>query len=264
MNYEKFIKERLKIIDKQGVEQPYTPNIVQTDILHTDALKRIELKARQEGVSSINLAKRVPKFALMPNKYILTIADNADNAQGLLQRVKYFLKSYEESAGVKIPLKYNSKYELYNEELNSWWIIGTAENVDVGRSKTVTDLIMSEAAFFKDFRRLLASALQAVVPDGEVDIETTANGFNEFKEFWDESVLGLTGFRPLFYGASMLYSKEFLEEKKKELGRLYSQEYPETAQEAFLTTGDCFFDTNSLRTYLDNTGEPMTEGVIYV
>lgn len=263
MNYRKFIESRLKIINKDGKEESYTPNVVQSNILDCSSTKRIELKARQQGVSSINLAKRVPKFTLMENRYILTIADNADNAQGLLQRVKYFLKTYSESQGIQIPLKYNSKYELYNEALNSWWVIGTAENVDVGRSKTITDLIMSEAAFFKNFRKLLASALQAVVPDGEVDIETTANGFNEFKEFWDESILGNTGFTPLFYAASLLYTPEFLEQKKKELGSYFSQEYPETALEAFLHSGNPYFDSDAMKFYLDNSRIPMTEGVIY-
>jgi hypothetical protein len=262
-NYKKFIETRLKIIDKSGEVKPFIVNSIQEKILNTKELRRIEVKARQQGVSSINLAKRVPKFILMPNKYILTIADNADNAQGLLQRVKFFINSYEEIAQTKIPLKYNSTYRLFNESNNSWWEIGTAENVDVGRSKTVTDLILSEAAFFKDLQKLLASALQSVVPDGEVDIETTANGFNELKTIWDEAVLGINGFEPLFFKASDFYAPDFLEKKKKELGRYYSQEYPETAEEAFLTSGDLYFDSNSLKLYLEEKKPVMDEGVIY-
>jgi len=148
--------------------------------------------------------------------------------------------------------------------MNNRFIIGTAENVDVGRSKTITDLHMSEAAFYRDLRRMLASVLQAVVPDGEVDIETTANGFNEFKQVWDEAVLGQNGFKPMFFGASKHYSPEFLEQKRKELGRFYQQEYPETAEEAFLTSGDTYFDLNALKYYNENAKLPMTEGMIYV
>jgi hypothetical protein len=111
---------------------------------------------------------------------------------------------------------------------------------------------------------MLAGALQALVPTGRAIIETTANGFNEGKELWDKSVLGESGFKPLFYKASDFYSKEFLEEKRKELGdRLFMQEYPETAIEAFITSGQCFFDTESLENYLANAKEPMKEGVIY-
>lgn len=263
-NYKKFIETRLNIVDKSGKEGPYLVNSIQDILLNTPELRRIELKARQQGVSSINLAKRVPKFTLMENKYILTIADNADNAQGLLQRVKYFLSSYEDKTGTKIPFKYNSTYRLYNEKMNSWWEIGTAENVDVGRSKTITDLILSEAAFFKDLRKLLASALQAVVPEGEVDIETTANGMNEFKQIWDEANLGENGFKPLFFKASDFYDTAFLEQKKKELGRYFSQEYPETPEEAFLSSGQNYFDTTALKLHLGNAMNPMKENLIYV
>ncbi|GEM_PF-2831556 len=116
----------------------------------------------------------------------------------------------------------------------------------------------SEAAFYKHFRKLLASALQAVRPDGRVVIETTANGFNELKEFWDESELGLTGFNPLFFSASLFYSQDFLEQKRKELGRLYPQEYPETPEEAFIASGDNYFDKEALKAYLEQVKDVAT------
>ena len=93
----------------------------------------------------------------------------------------------------------------------------------------------------------------------QVIIETTANGFNELKTYWDESVLGQTPFRPLFYKASDFYSKEFLGEKSRELGRDFMQEYPETALEAFLTSGETYFDKEALKYYLDNSREPIEE-----
>ena len=264
MNYTKFFEARFKIVNKQGEVVPFILNDIQKEWLAEPALKKIELKARQEGFSSAILAKKTAKFLLMENRYIISIADIADNAMGLLDRVKYYMQAYEEITGVKIPLKYNSKYELYNEQMNNRFIIGTAENVDVGRSKTITDLHMSEAAFYRDLKRMLASVLQAVVPDGEVDIETTANGFNEFKTVWDEAVLGQNGFKPMFFGATKHYSQEFLEQKRKELGRYYQQEYPETAEEAFLTSGDPYFNSEALKWYNDNTRAVIKENLIYV
>ncbi|NCN25995.1 hypothetical protein GW915_00315, partial [bacterium] len=226
--------------------------------------KDIILKARQEGFSSAVGGIFTADFILDPNSYSVVLADISDNAEGLLDRVKFSLKSYEQKNGFKIPLKYNSKYELVNEAINSKYQIGTAENTDFGRSKTIKNLHMSEAAFFKHFRKLLAGALQAVRPDGRAIIETTANGFNEFKEFWDDSVRGETGFNPLFFSASSFYAPEFLGQKRKELGRLYVQEYPETAEQAFLTTGACFFDTDSLSVFMGKAREPIKEGVIYI
>ena len=180
-----------------------------------------------------------------------------------MERVKYFIKSYEETTGVKVPLKYNSRYELHNEYQNSKYTIGTAENTEFGRSRTITNLHLSEAAFYQHFRKLPAGALQAVVPDGWAVIETTANGFNDFKEYWDETIIDQTGFKPLFYSASAFYTPEFLEQKKMELKREYAQEYPESSQDAFLTTGQSFFDVLELKSYMERVKEPSTSDLIY-
>lgn len=262
--YEKFIESRLNIVDKQGQEVPFVLNAPQKLFIDKATGKDILLKARQEGFSSEIGAIYTGDFILDENSYSVVIADVSDNATGLLDKVKFYLKSYEQKKGFKIPLKYNSKYELVNELINSRYQIGTAENTEFGRSKTIKNLHMSEAAFYKHFRKLLASALQAVRPDGRVVIETTANGFNEFKEFWDETSLGLTGFNNLFFSASSFYPPEFLEQKKRELGRLFAQEYPETAEEAFLTSGDCYFNTESLREYLNSCRETVNDNLIYV
>lgn len=252
--YEKFVEARLEIINKKGEIVPFIPNPPQRKFSSEASGKDIILKARQEGFSSFTGAIFTGDFILDPNSHSVVVADVTDNATGLLEKVKFYLHSYEQRTGINIPLKYNSKYELVNELINSKYSVGTAENTEFGRSKTIKNLHMSEAFFYKNFRKLLASALQAVRPDGRVVIESTANGFNEGKEFWDESVAGNTGFNPMFFKASDFYSSEFLEQKKKELGRLYTQEYPETPEEAFITSGLPFFDTDAMKRYLDFVG----------
>ena len=194
---------------------------------------------------------------MKPNSYNVVVADNSDNATGLLERVKYFLQSWEEKHKVKVPLKYNSKYELHNEVTNGKYIIGTAENTEIGRSKTITNLHLSEAAFYKHFKKIMASALQAVPDTGYAVIETTANGFNEFREFWMESERGETTFKPLFYPAQAFYTNDYLNQKKKELGRQYVQEYPATAEEAFLASGETFFDKEGLMLQMKQVQEPV-------
>jgi hypothetical protein len=257
INYQKFIESRLKIVNKNGEVVPFILNTIQKKYQERKTGKDIILKARQQGFSSLILGEFTADFLLNDNSYSVVVADNSDNATGLLARVKYFLKSYEEITGIKVPLKYNSKYELFNESINSRYIIGTAENTEFGRSKTITNLHFSEAAFYKHFRKLLASALQALTPTGRCVIETTACGFNEFKEFWDESEMNETGFQPLFFKASDFYDADFLSQKEGELKRLFKQEYPETAIEAFLTSGDCYFSNEALEQYLVNVKQAI-------
>lgn len=255
--YKKFIEKRLTIVSKDGVEVPFILNKAQSYIAEHGSGRDFVLKARQEGVSAFELACFTADFILKENSVSVVVADNSENAQGLLERVKWYIESYERATKSKIPLKYNSKYELHNSATNSKYIIGTAQNVEVGRSRTVTNAHLSEGLFYPHFKKLLASLLQAVVPGGKVMIESTANGFNEGKEYWDSTVLGETGFNPIFLPASFLYDSKFLDNKRKELGRLYDQEYPESPLIAFITSGQTFFNSDSLKSYLEKTKEPI-------
>lgn len=252
-----FIEDMLTIIDKNGQEIPFKLNDMQKKFVEESQGKDIILKGRQMGFSSFILGAFTGDFIYKENSLSVVIADIADNAQDLLARVKHYLKAWEAKNGAKIPLKYNSKYELQNAANGARYIIGTSENQQFGRSKTITNLHMSEAAFYKHFRDLQAGAGTALVPTGRFVIETTANGFNEFKEFWDESTQGETDFTPHFYTSHDFYPAEYLEAEKKRLGRLFQQEHPETALEAFLTSGELYFDQEALRWYLERTKEPI-------
>lgn len=253
-----FIEDMLTIIDKTGTEIPFKLNEIQRQFVEDATGKDIILKGRQMGFSSFILGAFTGDFIYKDNSLSVVIADIADNSQDLLARVKHYIKAWEAKNKTKVPFKYNSKYELQNAANNARYIIGTAENTEFGRSKTITNLHMSEAAFYKHFRKLQAGAGTALVPEGRFVIETTANGFNEFKEFWDESVLGETDFTPHFYTSHDFYPEEYLEREKKRLGRLFQQEHPRTALEAFLTSGELYFDQEALRRLLELTKEPVS------
>jgi hypothetical protein len=261
--YKRFIEARLTIVNKDRQELPFTLNPIQEKFVQDATGRDIILKARQQGFSSFILAAFTADFLLKENTLSVVVADISDNAKDLLARVKHYLAAYcaynnlplEGKNGI---LKYNSKYELQNSHNGSRYIIGTAENSDFGRSKTIHNLHLSEAAFYKNFTELLASVDSALVPGGKAVIETTANGFNEFKTFYDSSVMGETGWAAHFYRASDFYSAEFLDQKRKTQGRLFKQEYPESAQEAFVTSGDGYFDMEALQWYLEQAKEPMT------
>jgi len=254
--YKNLIEKRLTIINKDGVEVPFILNTAQNYIVNNATGHDFTLKARQEGVSAFVLAVFALDFLLRENSVSVIVADNADNAQGLLERVKWFIASYERALNTKVPLKYDSKYELHNSARNTKYIIGTAQNVEVGRSRTITNAHLSEALFYPHFDKLVASLLQAVVPDGKVMIESTANGFNAGKTYWDETVMGKTGFKPLFLPASLMYDPEFLGKKRGELGeRLFMQEYPESPEEAFITSGATYIENLALARMLKEVQE---------
>ena len=256
--YQRFIEDQLTIINKEGQNVPFNLNAIQRAYVERSSNRDIILKARQQGFSSFILAAFTADFLLKENSNSVVVADKSDNAIALLGRVKHYLTSYEEKNQVKIPLKYNSKYQLVNGANNATYTIGTAQEQDFGRSRTITNLHLSEAAFYPNLPNLLAGAAQAVVPSGKLIIETTANGFNSFKSLWDDSVLGDTAYQPLFFRASDFYDQDTLQQKRKELGeRLYKQEYPDSATEAFITSGDSYFDKDAMQWYLENAKEAM-------
>lgn len=256
--YQAFIEDNFYIIDKTGTTLPFRLNEIQSVYVSQDSTQKdLILKARQQGFSSLILAIFATDFILKQNTRSVVVADIDDNASELLDRVKQYIRSYEEVNKIKIPLKYNSKTELLNEFNGSRYTIGTAKNTDFGRSKTINNLHLSEFAFYPNAERILASVVQAVPENGRTIIETTANGFNYFKEFWDKSVSGETGYKAHFYGASRFYSPEFLQSKSMELQRMFKQEYPDTAMEAFLSSGDLYFDSEALEYYMSNGVEPI-------
>lgn len=256
LGYKRFIEERLSIVNKQSESVPFVLNKIQEKYLLKDSTGRdVILKARQQGFSSLILAIFTTDFILKDNQRNVIVADISDNASELLDRVKFYIKAYEDVKGTKIPLKYNSKYELFNEATSSRYTIGTADNVDFGRSKTITNLHLSEAAFYGNLDKMFSGAMQAVVPEGRIIIETTANGYGYFKSFWDDCKLGERPFKPLFYKASDFYSPEFLANKRLELKELFPQEYPESDTEAFLSSGEMFFSAEALQWYLSEVKE---------
>ena len=266
IKYQKPIEEKFNIIDKKSNNVPFRLNKVQLNFLEQAEGRDIILKARQLGFSSLILAIFACDFLYRPYSFSVVVADNTDNSLDLLDRVKIYLKSYEEKSGNKIPLKYNSKYEMYNQYNGARYKIGSAENREFGRSKTITNLHLAEISRYPNAEKIFASALQAVTPKGRVFIETTANGFNYFKSLWDESELGERPFKTHFYNYAWEdeYDEQFIRNKRAELKRLFVQEYPENAQEAFITSGDTYFDKFALESYLKKELKPTKEDLIYI
>jgi len=254
MNYLDFLP-KMDIVDKNGQEVPFHPNSEQKTFLEKMTNKNIILKARQIGFSTLVLAIFTTDFLTIPNSRSVSISHDKISAQKLLDRVKFFLKSMEQK-GLGINLKYDNRNELVNKDNGATFYIGPAGATTFGRGETLNNLHLSELGFYPDPEALLASVMQAVVPNGRVIIESTACGMNFFKTFWDKAKAGANNFTPHFHDNSF-YAPEFLAEKKLELGDMFPQEYPASDLEAFLSSGNPFFDKASLAFYLTQIKDPV-------
>lgn len=255
--YQRFMETEFTIIDKDRDEVPFILNRPQDHFIHNMTLLNNVLKNRKQGISSVSLGIAATKFLMGENERCASVSFIEQSATQQLMRAKHFIRSYEIKNQVTIPLKYNSKNEMVYEGKTkdgrpfiNTLRVGTAKSSSFGRGDDITFLHITEAAHADDLPALLAGIGEAVTHNAITILETTANGFNEYKTHWDAAALGENGYTNFFYDPFWTYTKEYVEEKRRNLGRLGPQEYPLTSEEAFLTSGNQFFDNDSLRWYL--------------
>jgi hypothetical protein len=264
--YEQFAADNYRIIDKNKHPVPFIANPAQHSLKEHMQwyFDLLVLKARKMGFSSDALATAATKFLMGENEKCVSMSFDKEASGKQLARAKYYIKSYEEKNGIKIPYKYNSKNQMVWEgkkenglggydHFENILQVGTARNTDFGRGDDISFLHLTEVSL-ADLEQLMAGVGEACLPMAHKILETTANGFNSYKTFWENSMLGKTSFACLFYSPLWEYSKEYIDRKYATLGRLGPQEYPMTAQEAFLTSGLPLFQQVAMMQYLKNAG----------
>lgn len=258
------IEDNLQIVDKNKQEVPFLLNKAQNHFFQNCTDRNVILKARKMGFSSLLLAAGVAKFIFGQNERIVSMSFDKDASSKQLERAKRFLDSYQRTNNIDIKFKYNTKHEMVldvkKEDGTSYTNtlrVGTAKSTGFGRGDDITFLHLTEVSLADHLDQLLAGVGEAVVNNAMITLETTANGYNGFKTFWDESSAGLRNYKTFFYSPEWEYSKDYLEKKRKELGRLFDQEYPMTDAIAFLTSGELFFNSQSLKWYLGQAREPL-------
>lgn len=256
--YPRFIEDHFMIVDKNKHDVPFVLNRAQWAFVQYATLNNIILKARKLGFSSILLAIAATKFLMGVNERCVSMSFDATASAKQLERAKHFINSYQYKTGLKIPFKYNSKSELVYEGVDehgrsfiNTLRIGTAKATSFGRGDDITFLHLTEVSQCDHLDQLLAGVGEALVHGAMTTLETTANGFNQFKGLWDESVLGLRDFTPMFFSPEWEYDAVYLDNRRKKLGRLFTQEYPMTPEEAFIASGETYLDKLAMQRYLD-------------
>ena len=265
--YSRFMNDRFTIVNKDKLEVPFTQQPAQDDFLYYMSLyyQIIILKARKMGFSSTSLGVAAGKFLTGRNENCVSMSFDADASVKQLARAKQFIKSYERKTGTKIPFKYNRQnamvFEGLDPETGETWTntlrVGTAKSSSFGRGDDITFLHLTEVAFCDDIPTLLAGVGEALIRGSHMIFETTANGFNSYKQFWDQTMRNDTGFAGLFYTPDWEYDEDYLATREKRLGRLFMQEYPRSPQQAFLTSGATYFDPEAMERYLTMVKEPL-------
>ncbi len=260
--YKPAIEENLLIVDKDKQEVPFILNKAQDHFYNNATDRNVILKARKMGFSSLLLAIGVIKFLYGQNERIVSMSFDKEASGKQLERAKRFLDAYQRINKIDIKFKYNTKHEMVLDVKNpdgtgytNSLRVGTAKSTGFGRGDDITFLHLTEVSLADHLDQLLAGVGEAVVNDAMITLETTANGYNEFKEFWDEANVGSRDYKTFFYSPEWEYSKEFLARRKAALGRLFDQEYPMTPEIAFIASGHTYFEKLAIQSYLERVQE---------
>ncbi len=312
-----YIESCLKIKTKSGTVVPFRLNDAQRKLYavakrQQDAGKPVRLiilKARQLGFSTLTEGLIFHACATRKNVNALIVAHREDATANLFRMSKLF---YDElPAPVKPMLRASNAQELVFENpsklrserearpgLRSRIRCATAGGRGIGRSDTLQCVHLSEYAFWPDGAdgkaSTLAGILQAVpsLPGTMVVIESTANGFEDFKERWDAAVAGENDFEPMFfawfenpdYSMPVVPGTEWTPEERelRDAYRLtdgqlqwrrwcianncggsldmFRQEYPASPGEAFLHSGTGVFDNEQIVLRLERLPSPAGRG----
>jgi len=199
---EYLIEMAFLVVDKNQKTVPFFLNDVQRKFLNriNEAIEEYEagerthlyfllLKGRQQGFTTFITAYQLAISITQPNFAGYTLADSTENATDIFQdKAKYVYDLLPPL--LKPEEKFNTRRELHFQNdkgtgLNSRWRINTAGNKDAGRSKTINFFHGSEGAFWKDLKTSLGGLMEALTKNCIAIIETTANGYNEYKDLWD-------------------------------------------------------------------------------
>ena len=175
---ERLIIETLFMIaDKQQRDVPFHLNPIQATLDAALTGRDIIPKARQEGVSSYFLGRYLAKCLHERNTRAVVISHEREATQRLLNRVHYMIHNIRGPAPV---VQHLSKSEITFPKTNSMFYIGTAGSRKFGRGDTITALHCSEIAYWADPDQLMSGLLQAVTESGEIALESTGNGYQDY------------------------------------------------------------------------------------
>lgn len=305
INTKAYIENYIKIRDKKNnivplvLNEPQLKyyNVIKEMYRQRKPIRIIILKARQMGFSTETEAVIFKNVVTHHNYNAGIVAHKEDSTTNLFNMSKRMLEYLPDEIKPE-QKKSNAKELVFNNDqgtgLDSRIKCMTAGGKGIGRSDTFTALHLSELAFWEgDKKATMTGLLQAVpnTPDSMIIIESTANGYEYFKEMWDRAVAGKSDFYPLFIGwnelkeYSMPYTGFDLTQEERELKEQYNltldqltwrrwciqnncsgdinqfkQEYPICPEEAFLSTGNCYFNKENIINRINTAPEPLVRG----
>jgi hypothetical protein len=272
----------LKVRTRTGRLAPLCPNRAQREFARRRGAMNVVLKARQMGISTWVAGRFFLKTITRPGTLSVQVAHTQEAAEEIFAMVRRFHRELPE--GLRegaLRTRRATARSLVFAELDSEYRVETAGDANAGRGLTIQNLHLSEVARWPGDARAVLAGLLASVPAqpqdegrcGEVVLESTAQGAHGC--FYEEWMAGeqngwVRHFFPWWweatYACAALPNERWTEEEQRmarelglsweqmafrrklarQFGTLARQEYPESADDCFLASGSCVFDTEAI------------------
>lgn len=208
-----------KILDKDRRIVPYECNPgqlafdakVEAQRLAGRPMRAVVLKARQIGFSTHIQGKLIQRATMTPDYHTAVVAHDKETGGKLYRIGQRFYSKLPEEIKPGIAAYRKGSFLHFGDKGDSWmegeiwpdssYYVDTANETEAGRGGTYAAIHGSEVAFWADFVTKL-TALQSAVPDNPetmLFLESTANGHNDFKDFWDDAAAGKNEYLAFFW-----------------------------------------------------------------
>ena len=262
-----FAERHLRLIDIQGIETTFKLNKAQRGLLDAlgDENHLMVLKARKLGSTTFIAGYYLWKALFKKNVRIAVVAHTDEAARAIFGIYQFFYKNLPNHLRVRAV---NDRSNVLKLATGSMIRVGTASSESF-RGQTYQYINASEYAFWPNLDKTIAGLFGTADANATIILESTANGLNEAYELWEQE----NGFKKLFMGwmidkryvrkkalykdltkderayiekhklteAQANWMVQVLRTKCANSWQIFNQEFPASAQMAFVTSGSRFF-----------------------
>ena len=281
-----FIEEWLRIRTKTTNRTDFLLNRAQREYSRRSTEQNVVLKARQLGITTYVAARFFVQTITRRGTLSMQVTQDRESAEDIFRIVRRFWEKLPDDwrAGLLRTSHCNARQLVFPNLDSEYCLASAAENA--GRGRTIQNLHCSEVSRWgRKGDEALASLRAAVVPGGDIVLESTPNGAGGlFYEEWQRAdETGYTQhFFPWWFDAAYVLEPgaDFaaLTEAEAELAALHGlkieqiawrrkrwasfrglavQEYAEDPVSCFRASGECVFDLESVDRALQSSGEPL-------
>lgn len=219
-DFEYWASRFAKIVTKPGELELFQMNEGQRALRAKIESRRAEgkpprilvLKARQIGFSTLTQLGLLHRCTMRPHNNALTVSHKRPASAKLYRMANKAYANLPNDPFLKPRLgSYKTGHEMHFEGdgnsheggffPDSYYTVETAGEADIARGGTYREVHGSEVAHWAEILENFTAIMAAVPEDPETLIvyETTANGYNEYKDWWDDAEEGRSEWDAFFW-----------------------------------------------------------------